>query len=212
MLGPGRRPFRRGRVFPVVGSEFELGQVQDRVAAVHLELGEGDAPQVLGRAQLRLVIRVGEPFAAVPRRRQPGQAGPDAFGRQVLRLAVVFMPSAVLAHHGDIEIADRAQPRGEVHGLDATGPPAIAPVGGHRIPGRATTQIDHSSERNVVPAPDTGSQCLVLGALPSSSPGLVAVRSSLLWPGVALAILAVIGLFGGFRFDYLAGRQRRIPS
>ena len=53
---------------------------------------------------------------------------------------------------------------------------------------------------------------LVLGALPSSSPGLVAVRSSLLWPGVALAILAVIGLFGGFRFDYLAGRQRRIPS
>ena len=52
----------------------------------------------------------------------------------------------------------------------------------------------------------------VLGALPSSSPGLVAVRSSLLWPGVALAILAVIGLFGGFRFDYLAGRQRRIPS
>ena len=120
MLGPGRRPFRRGRVFPVVGGEFELDQVQDRVAAVHLELGKGDAPQVLGRAQLRLVMRVGEPLAAVPRRRQPGQAGPDAFGGQVLRLAVVFMPSAVLAHHGDIEIADRAQPRGKVHGPDAT--------------------------------------------------------------------------------------------
>ena len=49
---------------------------------------------------------------------------------------------------------------------------------------------------------------LVLGAVPSASPGMVAVRSSLLWPGVALAILAVIGLLGGFRFDYLAGRKR----
>ena len=49
---------------------------------------------------------------------------------------------------------------------------------------------------------------LVLGAVPSASPGMVAVRSSLLWPGVALAILAVIGLLGGFRFDYLAGRGR----
>ncbi|HLN67485.1 MAG TPA: hypothetical protein VK280_09440 [Streptosporangiaceae bacterium] len=53
---------------------------------------------------------------------------------------------------------------------------------------------------------------LVLGAIPSASPGMVAVRSSLLWPGVALAILAVTGLLGGFRFDYLAGRKRRIPS
>ena len=120
VLGPGRRPFRRRRVFPVVGDEFEFGQVQDRVAAVHLELGEGDAPQVFGRAQLRLVVRVSEPLAAVPRRRQPGQAGPDAFRGQVLRLAVVFMPSAVLARPGDIEIADRAQPRGKVHGPDAT--------------------------------------------------------------------------------------------
>ena len=49
---------------------------------------------------------------------------------------------------------------------------------------------------------------LVLGAVPSASPGMVAVRSSFLWPGVALAILAVIGLLGGFRFDYLAGRKR----
>lgn len=49
---------------------------------------------------------------------------------------------------------------------------------------------------------------LVLGALPSASPGVAAVRSSLLWPGIALAILAAIGLFGGFRFDYLAGRKR----
>ena len=49
---------------------------------------------------------------------------------------------------------------------------------------------------------------LVLDAFPSASPGMVAVRSSLLWPGVALAILAAIGLFGGFRFDYLAGHKR----
>lgn len=49
---------------------------------------------------------------------------------------------------------------------------------------------------------------LVLDAVPSASPELRAVRSSLLWPGVALAILAAIGLFGGFRFDFLAGRKR----
>ncbi len=49
---------------------------------------------------------------------------------------------------------------------------------------------------------------LVLDAVPSASPGMVAVRSSLLWPGVVLAILAAIGLFGGFGFDYLAGHKR----
>jgi hypothetical protein len=43
----------------------------------------------------------------------------------------------------------------------------------------------------------------------SADPGMAAVRSSLLWPGVALAILAAIGLLGGFRFDYLAGRKGR---
>jgi hypothetical protein len=63
---------------------------------------------------------------------------------------------------------------------------------------------------------------LVVGALPHPSlivgpgaavvsppsPAETAIRSSLLWPGVVLAILAVIGLFGGFGFDYLAGRNR----
>jgi hypothetical protein len=59
---------------------------------------------------------------------------------------------------------------------------------------------------------------LVLGASPSPSPAapvvvtpspeVVAIRSSLLWPGVVLAILAAIGLLGGFGFDYLAGRKR----
>jgi len=56
----------------------------------------------------------------------------------------------------------------------------------------------------VVTAPSAGA----VVAVPSASPGMVAVRSSLLWPGVVLAILAAIGLFGGFRFDYLAGRKR----
>jgi uncharacterized membrane protein len=49
----------------------------------------------------------------------------------------------------------------------------------------------------------------VLSALQSAGPGgVAAIRSSLLWPGVVLAILAAIGLFGGFGFDYLAGRKR----
>jgi hypothetical protein len=46
----------------------------------------------------------------------------------------------------------------------------------------------------------------VLGT--ATTTGFLAVRSSLLWPGIALAILAVIGLFGGFGFDYLAGHER----
>ncbi len=49
---------------------------------------------------------------------------------------------------------------------------------------------------------------LVLDAVPSVSPALGAVKSSLLWPGVVLAILAAIGLFGGFGVDYLAGHKR----
>ena len=49
---------------------------------------------------------------------------------------------------------------------------------------------------------------LVLDAIPSAAPAMGAVKSSLLWPGVALAILAAVGLFGGFRFDYLAGHKR----
>jgi hypothetical protein len=94
--------------------------VQDRIAAVHLELGKGEQPQILGRGQVRLVVRVSEPLAAVPGRRQPGQPGPHAVRGQVLRLAVVFVPAAVLAHHRDVQIADRAQPRGKVHAADAT--------------------------------------------------------------------------------------------
>jgi len=46
---------------------------------------------------------------------------------------------------------------------------------------------------------------VVLGT--ATTTGFLAARSSLLWPGIALAILAVIGLFGGFGFDYLAGHK-----
>ena len=42
----------------------------------------------------------------------------------------------------------------------------------------------------------------------SPSPEVAAISSSLLWPGVVLAILAAIGLFAGFGFDYLAGHKR----
>lgn len=46
---------------------------------------------------------------------------------------------------------------------------------------------------------------LVLGT--ATTTGFLTARSSLLWPGIVLAILAVIGLFGGFGFDYLAGHK-----
>jgi len=65
---------------------------------------------------------------------------------------------------------------------------------------------------------------LLAGAFQAGSPGVTiapsgvsinsspspeaAIRSSLLWPGVVLAILAAIGLFAGFGFDYLAGHKR----
>lgn len=49
---------------------------------------------------------------------------------------------------------------------------------------------------------------LVLDTVPSVDQNLGAVKSSLLWSGVVLAVLAVVGLFGGFSFDYLAGRKR----
>jgi hypothetical protein len=42
----------------------------------------------------------------------------------------------------------------------------------------------------------------------SPSPAAVAIQSGLLWPGVVLAILAAVGLLGGFTFDYLAGHKR----
>jgi hypothetical protein len=35
-----------------------------------------------------------------------------------------------------------------------------------------------------------------------------AVKASLLWPGIALAILTVIGQFGGLGLEYLAGHKR----
>jgi hypothetical protein len=44
--------------------------------------------------------------------------------------------------------------------------------------------------------------------IPAPDPGVAAIRSSLLWPGVALAIIAVSGLLAGFGLDYRAGHKR----
>src|SRR6185437_5655421 len=91
-----------------------------RVSPVQLELGEGYPLVLLGRGQVSLVVRVRQPLAAVPRRRQRGQPGPDAGRRQVLRLAVVLVPARVLPYLGDVEITDGAYPRGKIHGADVT--------------------------------------------------------------------------------------------
>ena len=61
----------------------------------------------------------GQRSAAGPRLLRPGQTGPDARGRQVLRLAVVLVPAGELARLGHVEVADGAYPRGKVHAGDA---------------------------------------------------------------------------------------------
>ena len=111
VLGPRGVPLRRRCVVPVVAGQVEFGEVQDRVTAVQFEIGEGDPQALLRRGQLRLVVRVADPLAVGARRREPGQPRADARGGQVLQLAVVLVPAA-LAYLGDVEVADRAQPRG----------------------------------------------------------------------------------------------------
>ena len=49
---------------------------------------------------------------------------------------------------------------------------------------------------------------LLLDTIPSVPAVLVAVKDSFLWPGITLAILAAIGMFGGFGVEYLAGHKR----
>jgi hypothetical protein len=49
---------------------------------------------------------------------------------------------------------------------------------------------------------------LLLDTVPSVNPGLAAVKSTFLWPGVTLAILAAIGLIGGFGVQFLAAHRR----
>ena len=116
---PRRLSFPLRRVVPVVAGQVQLAEMVDRVPAVQLEPGVADPLLLLRRGQVSLVVRVRQRFAARPRRLQPGQAGPDARGRQVLRLAVVFVPSCELACLGDVEVADGAHPRGQVHAGDA---------------------------------------------------------------------------------------------
>ena len=120
MLGPCGVPLLLGRVVPVVAGQVELAEMEDRVPAVQLEPGVDDLLLLLGRGQVSLVVRVRQPLAAGPRRRQPGQPGPDASRGQVLRLAVVFVPACEFACLGDVEITDGAHPRGEIHAGDVT--------------------------------------------------------------------------------------------
>ncbi len=67
--------------------------MQQRVTAVQLEIGVEDSFLLLGRGQVRLVVRVRETLAAGTRRGQPGESGPDPGRGQILRLAVVFVPA-----------------------------------------------------------------------------------------------------------------------
>ncbi len=97
-------------VLPVVTGEIQPGHVQQRVAPVHLQVAERDPGGVLERGQVRLVVRVVEPRARG--RGHPGQTCPDPVPGQILDLAVVLVPSAELAHLGDVEIADGAKPGG----------------------------------------------------------------------------------------------------
>src|SRR6266581_5040810 len=120
MLGPRGIPLLPGGVVPVVAGQVELAEVQDRVPAVQLEPGVGDLLVPLGRGQVSLVVRVRQ-LPAGPGRRQPGEPGPDARRGQVLRLAVVLVPSGELTYLGDVKIADGAHPGGEIHAGDVTG-------------------------------------------------------------------------------------------
>ncbi len=93
VLGPRGVPLCRRSVVPVVAGQVELAQVQQRVTAVQFEIGVEDSFLLLGRGQVRLVVRVRERLAAGARRGQPGEPGPYPGRRQVLRLAVVFVPA-----------------------------------------------------------------------------------------------------------------------
>ena len=120
MLGPCGVTLLLGGIVLVVTGQVQLAEVQDRVPAVQFELSVGDPLLLLGRGQVSLVVRVREPLAAGPRRRQPGEPGLDASRGQVLRLAVVLVSACVFAYLGDVEIADGAHPRGEIHAADVT--------------------------------------------------------------------------------------------
>ncbi len=94
--------------------------MQHGIAAVQLNFAERDFGVLLERRQVRLVMRVIEPARGASGR-QPGKPVPDPAGRQVLDLAVVLVPAAVLAHLGNIQVADCAQPRAEIiHAGNAT--------------------------------------------------------------------------------------------
>ena len=70
--GPGGVPLLLRGVVPVVAGQVQLAEVEERVPAVQFEPGDGDPLPLLGRGQVRLVVRVRQRSAAGPRLLQPG--------------------------------------------------------------------------------------------------------------------------------------------
>ena len=120
MLGPGGIPLLLGGVIPVLAGQVELAEEQERVPAMQFKTGVDDPRLLLGRGQVRLVVRVRLPPAFGLRRREPGQPGPDAGRGQILRRTVVFVPACELARLGHGKVTDGTHPGGEVHGGDVT--------------------------------------------------------------------------------------------
>ena len=65
--GPRGVPLLPRSVVPVVAGQIQLAEVEDRVLAVQFESGEGDPLLLLGRGQVRLVVRVRQRPGAGPR-------------------------------------------------------------------------------------------------------------------------------------------------
>ena len=121
MLKPGPVTFGGRSVVAVVAGQVETIQVRQRAASVQLQVAEGDPGALLERRQVRLVMRIIQRPAGGGLG-QPAQALAHAVRRQILDGPVVLVPSAVLAHLSNVEVAHGPQPRGEVvHDPDVTG-------------------------------------------------------------------------------------------
>ena len=115
--GAGGVPLQLRCVLPLVTGEVEPGHVQQRIAPVQLQVAQACPGGVLERGQMRLVVRVAELRARGCGRGHPVQSRGDPVPGQILDRAVVLVPPAELAHLSDVQVADRAQPGGElVHG------------------------------------------------------------------------------------------------
>ena len=114
MRGPGRVPLGGGRVVAVVAGQVEVAQVHAGIPAVQLELAERDLGGADEAGQLGLVVAVGQRRVGAGGAGQLAEAGRDAGPGQVLHPPVVLMPAAVLAGGGQLQVAQGAQPGGQV--------------------------------------------------------------------------------------------------